>query len=153
MHKHTFKRSNFVFTCLGKIKNYVAVAKILYKTPKKAITQQVWDQQGEFPEQFVFFVKGKALPVNKFHSPREANMLRPNENTLKNQNSHFTLSLATKHHNSNLLFQCKTGQCLYNKKMTFAVLCLQMCCRHNMAVEFRVWHQQQLGSALTYQTL
>lgn len=38
-HKHTFKRSNFVFTCLGKIKNYVAVAKILYKTPKEAVTQ------------------------------------------------------------------------------------------------------------------
>lgn len=77
----------------------------------------------------VFFVKGKTLPVNKFHSPREANMLRPNENALKNQNSHFNLSLATKQHNSNLLFQCKTGQCLYNKKMTFAVLGLQMCCR------------------------
>lgn len=53
-HKHTSKRSNFVVTCLGKIEYYVAVAKILYKTPKEAVTQQDWDQEGEFPEQFVF---------------------------------------------------------------------------------------------------
>lgn len=55
------------------------------------------------------------------------------------------VSNETTQQQSSFLFQCETG-CLCNKKMRFVVLCLQMCCRHDMAAEFPVWHQQQLGS-------
>lgn len=52
---------------------------------KEANKRQVRDQEQELQEQCVFFVKGKVLSVNMFNSPREANMLRPNQNGLKNQ--------------------------------------------------------------------
>lgn len=79
--------------------------------------------------------KVKVLSVSMFNPLRDVGMLGPNAQHPEKLSHPLTVSNKTTQLQSFSLLQCKTGQCLYNKKMGFVVFCLQMCCRHGMAAE------------------